>query len=203
MLPSCPHLFIIIRTDKWNKEAHSLKATGNQASWFKKKRSGCKPNSLPLPFSSLCPISDLCFLVSIFSNRSIPLQLVPVIFKQKEKLTLCRWEIIKLNITQPLKCRWLITRARLNILTDVVLDWLISALTLVEPSSSVDSTAPWPHPRWVYARQGLAQDDSHVNSAVESLPSEQKEMKLWLAYLYCEIYCSGRPDSGLSLWYSE
>lgn len=48
------------------------------------KRPECKPNSLFLPFPSPCPISDLCFLVSIFSNRSIPLQLVPVIFKQRE-----------------------------------------------------------------------------------------------------------------------
>lgn len=127
MLPSCHHLFIIIRADKGNKGALFLKGTGKQASWLKKKKCpGCKPNSLFFLFSSPCPISGLCFLVSIFSSRSIPLQLVPVIFKQREKLILCRWEIIKLNITQPLKCRQLITRAKLNILTDVVLDWLIS-----------------------------------------------------------------------------
>lgn len=116
-------LLIIIRPDKWNKETLSHKATGNQTSWLNikpnPKRPGYKLNSFFLPFSSSGPISGLCFLVSIFSSGSIPLQLAPVILS-REKHTLFRWEIIKLNITQPLKCRQLITRAKLNILTDVV-----------------------------------------------------------------------------------
>lgn len=62
----------------------------------------------------------------------------------------------------------------------------------------MDSTTPWPHPKWVFACLGLAQRNNPVKSAIESLPFEEEEIKSQRAYLCFEIHCSGRPDSGLT-----